>query len=227
MRQAERAAARALAQAAAPAPALQGPTLNAVPLGIAASIPLAARRPGTALGCAPAPVPAQQPRGAPAARLLKCNSGVPSSAGPAPGSAHSSAPNALLAAAQPRPQQTALTARRNGDRPPILLEEIDEAYQEGAEASSLELSGGALAAIVVAFTVAVGLGAAAAAWWWGLCTPGLEWLRCCGWCAPCCQLLATWPPGCESEQLFSCLACLCFFCLRLQLRALSHWQQRV
>lgn len=175
--QRRRAAARALAQAAAPAPTLHGP----VPLAVAASIPLAAQqRTRTALGCAPAPGPGLQPHEAPATRVHDRTGGIPSSAGPAPGSIH--AADALLAGGQALPKLTPLTARYDGNRPLTIVAEFTEAFDAGpsAYATGPGLSGGAIAAIVVVLTVVIGLGAAVLAWQGGLCTPGLDCARCCG-----------------------------------------------
>ena len=169
--QRRRAAARALAEAAALAPTLHGP----VPLAVAASIPLAAQH--RTLGSAPAPGPGLQPKGAPAA-LDDHTAGIPSSAGPAPGSVD--APDALLAGGQALPKHTPLSARYDGDRPLTIVAEFTEASGDSADATGPGLSNGAIAALVVVLTIVIGLGATAIAWRWGLCTPGLDCARCCG-----------------------------------------------
>ena len=173
--QSYRAAARALAQAAAPAPTLHGP----VPLALAASIPLAERH--RTLGSAPAPGPGLQPHGAPAACPQKRTGGIPSSAGLVPGSVD--AAGALLAGGQALPKHRPLIAGCDGGRLLTIVNAFTEAFQDGAGASGPGLSGGTVAAIVVVLTVVTGLGAAAIAWRWGLCTPRLDCVRCCGRCA--------------------------------------------
>ena len=173
-----RAAARALAQAAVPAPTPRGP----VPLAVAASIPLAAQQ--RTLGSAPGPGPGLQPHGAPAAHMYDLNGGIPSSAGPAPGSADAAA--ALLAGGQALPKHTPLSARYDGDRPLTIVAEYTEALgsEPSAYATGPGLSGGVIAAIVVVLTVVIGLGAAVIAWRGNLCTTGLDFSWCCDRCAP-------------------------------------------